>query len=62
MAEIGGKRGSLGGVWGEFGGDLAATAEKFIFLTGEGYIIYIVLYIFCVSRRKIFDWERGYII
>ena len=40
VAEIGGKRGSLGENWRR----MAATAEKFIFLTGEGYRIYSSIY------------------
>ena len=58
VAEIGGKRGSLGefgGVWGRLGEiwrRMAATAEKFIFLTGEGYIIYIVIYILRQQKKN----------
>ena len=47
VAEIGGKRGEFGGVWGRLGENwrrMAATAEKFIFLTGEGYRIYSSIY------------------
>ena len=39
--------GEKGGVWGSLGENwrrMAATAEKFIFLTGEGYRIYSSIY------------------
>ena len=43
----GGDWGKKGGVWGRLGENwrrMAATAEKFIFLTGEGYRIYSSIY------------------
>ena len=60
VAEIGGKRGSLG----EFRGKLAEDGgdSREIYFFDWRRVQNIQQYIFCVSRRKIFDWERGYII